>query len=77
MVHKGSNKAGWFLEATVFVEGGWKGIIWLPKGRGGWGWRCFVGELWHLLGLIVAKDRPVVAGVIAGSGGILSSRTYA
>ena len=73
MVHKGSNKVGWFLEAAVFVKGGRKRIIWLPEGHGGWGWRCFVGELQHLLGLIIAKDRPVVAGVIASGGGISSS----
>jgi hypothetical protein len=36
MVRKGSNKASQFLEEAVFVEGSWKGIIWLPEGRGGW-----------------------------------------
>lgn len=34
-VCKGSNKATQFLEAAVFVEGGRKGIIWLPEGHGG------------------------------------------
>jgi hypothetical protein len=34
---KSSNKAGRFLEAAVFVEGGRKGITWLPEGCGGWG----------------------------------------
>jgi hypothetical protein len=77
MVRKGSNKAGRFLEVAVFVEVGWKGIIWLLEGRGGWGWRCFVNELWHLLGLIVVKDRLVVSGVSSGGGGRLSTRTYA
>jgi hypothetical protein len=33
----GSNKAGCFLEVAVFVEGGRKGVIRLPEGRGGWG----------------------------------------
>lgn len=32
MVCKGSNKAGCFLQATVFAKGGWKGVIWLTKG---------------------------------------------
>ena len=35
----GSNKAGCFLEVAVFVEGGWKGVIRLPEGRGSWGWQ--------------------------------------
>ena len=77
MVRKGSNKAVRFLEVAVFVEGGRKGIIWLLEGRGGWGWRCFVSELRHLLGLIVAKDRQVVSGVSSGSGGRSSTWTYA
>jgi hypothetical protein len=25
--------------------GGHKGVLWLPKGRFGWGWRRFAGEL--------------------------------
>jgi hypothetical protein len=33
----GNNKAGWFLEVAVFVEGGRKGVIRLPEGCGGWG----------------------------------------
>ena len=36
-VRMGSNKAGYFLEAAVFVEGARKGVIRLPEGRGGWG----------------------------------------
>ena len=34
----GSNRAGCFLEAAVFVEGGRKWVIRLPEGREGWGW---------------------------------------
>jgi predicted Ser/Thr protein kinase len=37
-VRMGRNRAGCFLEAAVFVEGSRKGVIRLPKGRGGWGW---------------------------------------
>jgi hypothetical protein len=33
MVHGEGNKAGRFLEVSVFVEGGRKGVIWLPEGR--------------------------------------------
>ena len=29
MVHGGGNKAGRFLEVSVFAEGGRKGVIWL------------------------------------------------
>ena len=59
-VHTRSNKAGCFLEEAIFVEGGRRGVIRLPEGRGGWGWRRFVDELQHLLALLVAKDQPRV-----------------
>jgi hypothetical protein len=49
MVHGGVNKAGSFLEVVVFVEGGHKGIIWLPEGRGGRGWCRFANELRRML----------------------------
>ena len=45
MVHGGGNKAGRFLEVSVLAEGGCKGVIWLPEGRYGKGWRRFAGEL--------------------------------
>jgi hypothetical protein len=35
-VRTGSNKAGCFIEAAVFVEGNRKGVVRLPEGRGGW-----------------------------------------
>jgi hypothetical protein len=38
MVRKGCNKAGCFLVAAIFVEGGWRGGIWFPGGCEGWGW---------------------------------------
>jgi hypothetical protein len=41
------------------------------------GLASIVDELYHLLALIVAKDRPLVSGVITGDGGILSTRSYA
>jgi hypothetical protein len=40
-------------------------------------WCQFMGELRHLLALIVAKDRPLVFGVIFGDGGILSTHSSA
>jgi hypothetical protein len=49
MVHGGGNKAGIFLEVSVYAEGGRKGVIWLPEGRFGRGWRRFAGELRQLV----------------------------
>jgi hypothetical protein len=43
-VRMGRNMAGCFLEVAVFVEGGRKGVIRLPEGRGGWGWQRFMEE---------------------------------
>jgi hypothetical protein len=45
MVHGGGNEAGRFLEVSVLTEGGRKGVISLPEGRFGRGWRRFAGEL--------------------------------
>jgi len=55
MVRGAGNKADYFLEVAVYVEGGRNGIIWLPEGLGGWGWRRFVGELCRLLEPFQAK----------------------
>ena len=49
MVHGGVNKAGSFLEVAVFADGARKGIIWLPEGCGGRGWRRFANELRRIL----------------------------
>jgi hypothetical protein len=57
MVHGGGNNAGRYLEMVVYEKGGRKGIIWLPEGRGGWGWRQFVGELRQLLVPFEAKSQ--------------------
>jgi hypothetical protein len=64
-IRLGSNRAGCFLEAAVFVEGERKGVIRLPEGRGGWGWRRFAEELRPLSALLVEKVLPAVgnAGV--------------
>jgi hypothetical protein len=65
-VRMGSNKAGYFLEVAVFVEGGRKGVIRLPKGRRGWGWQRFVDELRLLVAQLVEKELPVVTAANAG-----------
>jgi hypothetical protein len=49
MVHRGGNKARRFLEVSILAEGSRKGVIWLPEGRFGRGWRRFAGELRLLL----------------------------
>jgi hypothetical protein len=59
-VRMGSNKAEFFLEAAVFIEGARKGVIRLPKGRGGWGWKKFVDELRLLIAQLVVKVSPEV-----------------
>jgi hypothetical protein len=45
----GGNKAGRFVQVGIFVEGGRKGVIWIPEGRNGRGWRRFAGELQLLI----------------------------
>ena len=45
MVHGGSNKAGRYLEVSIYAECGRKGVLWLLEGRFGQGWRRFAGEL--------------------------------
>jgi hypothetical protein len=74
-VRMGSNKAGYFLEAAVFVEGNRKGVIRLPEGRGGWGWQRFVDELRLLMAQLATKVPPAVPVVNAGAVG--SSPSFA
>jgi hypothetical protein len=59
-VRMGSNKAGCFLEVVVFVEGGWKGVIRLLEGRGGWGCQRFVDEMRILVAHLMEKALSVV-----------------
>jgi hypothetical protein len=65
-IRMGSNIAGYFLKAAVFVEGARKGVIRLPEGRGGWGWQRFVDELRLLIAQLVAKVLPAVPIVNVG-----------
>jgi hypothetical protein len=68
-VRTGSNKAGCFIEAAVFVEGNRKGVVRLPEGRGGWGWQRFVDELRSLLAQLAGKELPEDSVLNAGVGG--------
>jgi hypothetical protein len=45
IARRGGNRAGRFLETTIFGLGGRKGFIIIPEGRGGWGWQKFSSEL--------------------------------
>jgi hypothetical protein len=68
-IRMGSNKAGCFLEVAVFVEGGRKGVIRLPEGRGGWGWQRVVDELRILIAHLVAVVLPAAPKEVAGVDG--------
>ena len=60
LVREGCNNAGRFLEVIVEADGGQKGTIWLPKGRKGWGWRCFVSEMRRMLEFQGGQIGPTV-----------------
>jgi hypothetical protein len=45
IVRRGGNAAGRFLEVAVYGAGGQRGIIFIPEGRDGRGWKSFVLEL--------------------------------
>ena len=72
-VRLGSNKAGYFLEVAIFVEGGWKGVIRIPEGRCGWGWHRFVDELRSLVKQIVERALSVASAINAGEVGKMQS----
>jgi hypothetical protein len=76
MVHGGGNKARRFLQAGIYVEGGQKGVIWIPEGRNGRGWRRFVEEL-RLLLLTKEKGLDSEASKSNPSAGLLSGRLFA
>jgi hypothetical protein len=60
LVHEGCNKACGFLEVDVEVDGGRKGIIWIPEGRKGWGWRHFMSEMRKLMEVQGGQVEPTV-----------------
>jgi hypothetical protein len=72
MVHGGGNKAGKYLEVSVYAEGGRKGVIWLPEGRFGRGWRRFAGELRKM-----AEDQIKKTEKVGSLPGISSERSFA
>jgi hypothetical protein len=75
MVHGGSNKAGRYLDVSVYTEGGRKGVLWLSEGRFGCGWRRFAGELRLLIvSLKGQSDVKVVESRIAASTQNVSSK---
>jgi hypothetical protein len=84
MVHGGVNKAGRYLEVSFLAVGGRKGVIWLPEGRFGRGWRRFAGKLCRLLEaqrLAVGSEEvgDSTAKVVSGSSsapGIDPKRSY-
>jgi hypothetical protein len=61
MVHGSGNKASRYLQVANYAEGGPKGVIWIPKGRKGWGWPRVVGELRPLLKFVEAKGGSLVS----------------
>jgi hypothetical protein len=76
MVQGGGNKAGRFLEVSVFAEGGRKGIIWLPEGRYGRGWRRFVVELRQLVAGQIKKTELAASPLEAPSLGVTARRSF-
>jgi hypothetical protein len=74
-IRMGSNKAGYFLETAVFVEGARKGTIRLPEGRGGWGWQRFVNELRLLNAQLSVKALPAIP--VPSAGVVGSQPTFA
>jgi hypothetical protein len=45
-----------------------KGAIWLPEGRGGWGWSRVVGELRKLLSFLGLKAQSPGGGISSSEG---------
>jgi hypothetical protein len=76
MVHRGGNKAGRFLEVSVFAEGGCKGVIWFPEGRYGRGWRRFAGELRNLVAGEFNKTKLTGSTLDAPPSGVSSGRSF-
>jgi hypothetical protein len=62
LVRRGGNRDGRFLELAVYAEGGRKGLILLPEGREGRGWRCVAGELGRVLTFCKAKTSSLASG---------------
>jgi hypothetical protein len=76
MVHGGSNKAGRYLEVSVYTEGGRKGVLWIPEGRFGRGWRRFAGELRLMLVSPNDKSDSGAAGFSRATSSQISPAMY-
>jgi hypothetical protein len=62
MVHgRGGKQGRQILGGGHYAEGGRKGIIWLPEGKNGWGWRRFVGELRRMMEFQGGKIGPIMS----------------
>jgi hypothetical protein len=76
MVHRGGNKASRFLQVGIYIEGGRKGVICIPEGRSGNGWRRFVNELRQFLSSKEKGLDPEVSR-IPHAAGLHSRRSFA
>jgi hypothetical protein len=65
IVRRGGKKDGWFLEAVAYGMGGWRGILLIPEGGGGWSWHKFASEL--------RKARGYFFATVGGRSGYLFS----
>ena len=70
----GGNKLGRFVQG-IFIEGGRKGVIWIPEGRNGRGWRRFAGELRLLISSKV-KRLDLEAPLAPSSAGLFTGRSF-
>lgn len=61
IARRGGNAAGRFLEVAVYGVGGRRGIIYIPEGRDGRGWRTFVTVLDKISGFLKEQTRLGVA----------------
>ena len=59
----------------IFVEGGRKGVIWIPEGKNGRGWRRFAGEMQLLISSKV-KGLDLEASQVPSSAGLFTGRSF-
>jgi hypothetical protein len=72
IIRRGGNKAGRFLEVAVYAEGGRRGLVMFPEGRGGRGWSRVSGELSKaqvFLEAVYGSQSSDTGGSIGGSVG--------
>jgi hypothetical protein len=63
------------VQVGIFVEGGRKGVIWIPEGRNGRGWRRFASELQLLISSKV-KGLDLEAPLAPSSAGLFTGRSF-